>query len=86
MQEVWPTVCRRNGERPPHQDERTRLQHKKKENRKRSCSPLLPTGPDRGGPASEGDREDPQEQHTVEKRERESFQIFTFRTLSSHMG
>ena len=69
MQEVQPTVCRRNRERPPCQDERTPLWHKNKENRKTSCSPLLPTGPHCGGLASEGDREDPQEQHTMEKRE-----------------
>ena len=66
MQEVQPTVCWKNGERPPRQDERTPLQHKNKENRKKNCSPLLPTG----GLASEGDQEDPQEQHTV-KRERQ---------------
>jgi len=43
----------------------------------------LPTGPHCGGPASEGDQEDPPEQHTVEKRERE-LPIFTIRTLSPH--
>ena len=45
MQEVQPTVCQRNREHPPRQDERTPLWHKKKGNRKNSCSPLLPTGP-----------------------------------------
>ena len=68
-------------EHPPRQDEWTLLQHKNKEDIKTS---LQLTFANCGRPASEGDQEDPQEQHTVEKRERESFWIFTIRMLSHH--
>ena len=42
----------------------------------------LPTGPHCGGPTSEGDQENPQEQHTVEKRKRELLDLL--RALSPH--
>ena len=41
MQEVQPTVCQRNGEHPPRQDEWTPLQHKNKENRKNQLQPTF---------------------------------------------
>ena len=34
MQEVWPTVCQRDGEHAAHQSEWKQLQHKNKEGRK----------------------------------------------------
>ena len=52
MQEVWPIVYQRDGEHAAHQNEWTQLQHKNKEARKTSCSPLLPTGPHHEGPAN----------------------------------
>ena len=55
MQEVWPTVCRKNGEHAAHQNEGTQLQYKNKEDRKTSCGPLLPTGPHHEGAANKGD-------------------------------
>ena len=73
MQDMRPAVCRRDGERPTREDEWTPLRHMNKENRKNSCSPLMPTGPHHGGPTSEANWEDPQEQHTVgEEKERTS--------------
>ena len=74
MQEVRPAVCRRDGERPTCEDERTLLRHKNEEHRRTSAAHFCQLD-HCGGPASEGSREDPQEQHAVEKRE--NFWIFT---------
>ena len=55
---------------PARQDEWTLLRHQDEEDGKASCGPLLPTGPHHGRSGSDGDREDSQEQQTVEKRKR----------------
>ena len=76
MSERWRMCCTSEWVTPPW--------HKNKEDRKTSCSPLLPTGPHHEGAASEGDQGDPQEQHTVMKRVRASGSSPSERCL--HMG
>ena len=62
-------------------EERSNIRTRKTE--KKSYSPLLPTGPHCGGPVSEADREDPQEQHTVVKRKRELLDLHTHNAVST---
>ena len=81
MQEVQSIVCRRDEKCPARQDEWTPLRHQDEEDGKASHGPLLPGGPHHGRSGSEGDREDSQEQW---RKERESYWIFTLRTLSPH--
>ena len=83
MQKVRSAVYQRDGECPAPQDGWIPLRHRDEEDGKASHGPLLPTGPHHGGSRSEGDREDSQEQQTVEKGKRMLLDLHFQNTVST---
>ena len=83
MEEVCSAVCWRDGECPARQDEWTPLRHQDEEDGKASCGPLLPTRPHRGRSGNDGDREDSQEQQTVEKGKRKLLDLYPQNAVST---
>ena len=79
MQEVWPTVCRRNRKATTHPNERSPVRHMNKKAGETGDLPLQPTRPFSRGPGGDGNRH---RDDTTCRRHRESYWIFELATLA----